>query len=93
MTNNDKAQQAIKISYSEHNDLLRRISSAISGFFEPVRASVKEIELPPSIQNRSAAEVLAFLPVVKAEQRVHSPRVCNNTEVESEKEEEITTAR
>jgi hypothetical protein len=92
MTNQDKTQQAMEVSFKEHNDLIHRICSSIAAFFEPTRVTVQEIDLPDDVLNRSAAEVLAFLPQADTAQPCsNSPQQHNTARFEPDEEEELTT--
>ena len=50
------------LSLPEHNDLVSRLCSAITSYFQSNTVEVREIELSPEVLNRSASEVLMGLP-------------------------------
>lgn len=49
------------LSLPEHNDLVSRLCSAITNYFQSSTVEVREIELSPEVLNRSAGEVLIGL--------------------------------
>jgi hypothetical protein len=62
MSNKSKTQELTPVSLNEHNDMVKRICSAITGFFEPRRITVHQVELPEEVLNRSVLEVISCPP-------------------------------
>jgi len=74
------------LSLPEHNDLVSRLCSAITSYFQSNTVEVREIELSPEVLNRSASEVLMGLPD-------ECGSVLQPEYLEDESEDEVTQAK
>lgn len=74
------------LSLPEHNDLVSRLCSAITSYFQTNTVEVREIELSPEVLNRSASEVLMGLPEERAS-------VLQPDYLDDESEDEVTQAK